>query len=256
MITSSFFMSDLMVNHNPFIDHIINKVYYCDISALPNGLESQKGKELLPFVKLIDKFEAICHDIANDDVVFTFRTNKDAPKYKLVRVDLKEPSTWTEVLQETEKDVLESAIAVNGDQMVMSNLSDVKHVLQKRNLERGALLHHLPIEIGSVYDVFVPSKDGTKIPMFIVAKKDIVLDGSHPCLLYAYGGFNISLSPTFSVCRIVLARHLGAVYCIANICGGGEYGEEWHKAGSLAKKQNCFDDFISAAEYLVSAGDT
>ncbi|KAK2995129.1 hypothetical protein RJ640_020769 [Escallonia rubra] len=273
--------------------------------------EDGKGKELLPFVKLIDKFEASYDDIANDDTVFTFRTNMDAPKYKLVRVDLKEPSTWTEVLQEAEKDVLESAIAVNGDQMVVSYLSDVKHVLQLRNLETGALLHHLPIEIGSVYDVsarrkdsmffigftsfltagityqcnlesgvpdmkvfreivvpgfdrnefhvnqvFVPSKDGTKIPMFIVAKKDIVLDGSHPCLLYAYGGFNISLTPTFSVSRIVLARHLGAIYCIANIRGGGEYGEEWHKAGSLAKKQNCFDDFISAAEYLVSAGYT
>ncbi|KAK2991232.1 hypothetical protein RJ640_023813 [Escallonia rubra] len=126
---------------------------------MPNGLESQKQKELLPFVKLIDKFEGSYHDIANDDVVFIFRTTKDAPKYKLVQVDLKEQSTWTEVLQETEKDVLESSIVVNGDQMVMSNLSDVKHVLQKRNLETGALLHHLPIEIGSVYDVSGRRKD-------------------------------------------------------------------------------------------------
>lgn len=92
--------------------------------------------------------------------------------------------------------------------------------------------------------------------MFIVARKDIKLDGSHPCLLYAYGGFSVSMTPFFSATRIVLSRHLGAVFCFANIRGGGEYGEEWHKSGALANKQNCFDDFISGAEYLVSAGYT
>lgn len=92
--------------------------------------------------------------------------------------------------------------------------------------------------------------------MFVVSSKDIILDGSHPTLLYGYGGFNISLTPTFSVGRIVLARNLGFVFCTANIRGGGEYGEEWHKSGSLSKKQNCFDDFIASAEFLISSGYT
>ncbi|KAL3514836.1 hypothetical protein ACH5RR_027553 [Cinchona calisaya] len=92
--------------------------------------------------------------------------------------------------------------------------------------------------------------------MFVMSKKDISLDGSHPCLLHAYGGFNISITPSFSVSRIVIARHLDAVFCIANIRGGGEYGEEWHKAGSLAKKHNCFDDFVSCGEYLIDSGYT
>lgn len=92
--------------------------------------------------------------------------------------------------------------------------------------------------------------------MFVVSRKDVSLDGSNPCLLYGYGGFDISITPYFSVARNVIARHLGAVFCIANIRGGGEYGEEWHKAGSLARKQNCFDDFIACAEYLIFAGYT
>ncbi|KEH40256.1 putative prolyl oligopeptidase [Medicago truncatula] len=290
----------------------VNKIYYFDLSELPNGLEGFRNKHsFLTFVKLIDDFDAKYQPIANDDAVFTFLTNKDAPKYKLVRVDLREPNTWTDVIQESEKDVLGSAYVVNSNQLIVSYLSDVKYVLQVRNLQTGSLQHQLPIDIGTVGEisaqredsvfffsftsfltpgiiyqcnlgtripdvkifreivvpgfdrsdfhvnqVFAPSKDGTKIPMFIVSRKDIILNGSHPCLLYGYGGFNVSLTPFFSVSRIVLARHLGSVICIANIRGGGEYGEEWHKAGSLSKKQNCFDDFISAAEYLVSAGYT
>lgn len=138
----------------------MNKFYYCDLSTLPNGLVGLKGKnDLLPFIKLVDDFDAQYHEIANDDTLFTFLTNKDAPKYKLVRVDLKDPTVWTDVIQEAEKDVLESARAVNGNQMIVSYLSDVKYVLQVRDLKSGSLLHQLPIDIGSVSGISARRKD-------------------------------------------------------------------------------------------------
>ena len=138
----------------------VNKFYYCNLSTLPNGLVGLKGKnDLLPFVKLVDDFDAQYHEIANDDTLFTFLTNKDAPKYKLVRVDLKDPTVWTDVIQEAEKDVLESACAVNGNQMIVSYLSDVKYVLQVRDLKSGSLLHQLPIDIGSVGGISARRKD-------------------------------------------------------------------------------------------------
>ncbi|WOL07271.1 prolyl endopeptidase-like isoform X1 [Canna indica] len=289
-----------------------NKLYYCNLSMLPHGLEGLEWRnEMLPFDKLVDNFTARYIYVSNDHTKFTFLTNKGAPRYKLARVDLNEPELWTDVLPEDDKDVLESAYAVNNNQVLVSYLSDVKYILQIRDLETGVLLHWLPVDIGTVYgisgrredsdvfigftsfltpgiiykcnlatevpemkifqeasvpgfyckdfevkQVFVSSKDETRIPMFIVFKKNIELNGSHPCLLYGYGGFNISLTPSFSVTRLVLTSNLGFIFCIANIRGGGEYGEEWHKAGSLSKKQNCFDDFIAAAEFLVSNGYT
>ena len=99
--------------------------------------------------------------------------------------------------------------------------------------------------------VFYTSKDGSKVPMFLVHKKGIKLDGSHPTLLYAYGGFNVSLTPYFSNSKIILYENDG-IYACVNIRGGGEYGEKWHKGGNLLNKQNCFDDFIAAAEYLIN----
>ncbi|TVU10909.1 hypothetical protein EJB05_44464, partial [Eragrostis curvula] len=286
----------------------VNKLYYCEMSSFPQGIEGFRGtQEMLPFVKLMDNFDAQYHIVANDGNEFTFLTNKSAPKNKLVRVNLKNPELWTDVLPEHEKDVLESADAVNNNQLLVCYMSDVKHILQLRDLRTGNLIHQLPLEIGSVSEiscrredkeifigftsflspgityrcnltstvpemkvfretsvprfdrtkfqvkqVFVPSKDGTKIPMFIMSKKDIKLDGSHPTLLYGYGGFNISLTPSFSVGRVVLCKNMGFVVCVANIRGGGEYGEEWHKAGALGMKQNCFDDFVACAEFLIS----
>jgi prolyl oligopeptidase len=99
--------------------------------------------------------------------------------------------------------------------------------------------------------VFFTSKDGTKVPMFITAKKGIKLDGTNPVLMYGYGGFNIAMTPGFSVSNAFWMQQ-GGIYVVVNLRGGSEYGEDWHKAGMLEKKQNVFDDFIGAAEYLVA----
>jgi prolyl oligopeptidase len=132
----------------------VNKLYYCDLSALAHGLggtKSTHGSGMLPFVKLVDKFEAYYGLIANDGTEFTFLTNKDAPRYKLARVDVDdEPGSWTDVVPEDDKAVLESACAVHGHKLLVNYLSDVKYVLQMRSLVTGELLRDIPIDIGTV----------------------------------------------------------------------------------------------------------
>jgi prolyl oligopeptidase len=106
-----------------------------------------------------------------------------------------------------------------------------------------------------VKQVFLASKDGTRIPMFLAHRRGIALDGSNPTLLYGYGGFNISQTPGFSASRLAWLE-LGGVFAVANLRGGGEYGEEWHRAGTKLQKQNVFDDFLAAAEWLIKQGYT
>jgi prolyl oligopeptidase len=103
--------------------------------------------------------------------------------------------------------------------------------------------------------VFVRSKDGTRVPMFLTYRKGLKLDGTNPVYLYGYGGFNTPVTPTFGVTSLVWMEH-GGIYAVANLRGGGEYGEEWHQEGSRLRKQNTFDDFIAAAEWLIVSGYT
>jgi prolyl oligopeptidase len=110
-------------------------------------------------------------------------------------------------------------------------------------------------EAYEVRQVWYPSKDGTRVPMFLVHKKGLARDGRRPTILYGYGGFNISMTPAYSPTRFVWLER-GGILAVANLRGGGEFGEEWHQAGMLEKKQTVFDDFIAAAEFLVKEGYT
>ena len=143
----------------------------------------------------------------------------------------------------------------------MRPVIDIRNVHRIFESEAGCahILHNVSLAVDPgefvAEQVFYPSKDGTQVSMFLVHRKDLRRDGSNPVYLYGYGGFNINRTPGFAPQHILLMEQ-GGIYALANLRGGGEYGEAWHKAGMLANKQNVFDDFIAAGEYLIREGYT
>jgi prolyl oligopeptidase len=257
-----------------------------------------------PVMELLNDNDARYDFIDNDGPVFYFRTDLNAPCYKVIAVDVRKPErgSWRIVVPEVAKVLLEGVSSVGG-QMFCEYLRDAKTEVKCIDFE-GKLVREVTLpgigtamgfgghrhdtstfftftgftEPGAIYrmdlktgesrlwrkpevdfdgaafetqQVFYHSKDGTKVPMFIVHKKGLKLDGSNPTLLYGYGGFNINLTPGFSVSRAVWLE-MGGVFAMPNLRGGGEYGREWHQAGIKLGKQNVFDDFIAAAEWLIT----
>ncbi|MEH2074758.1 MAG: prolyl oligopeptidase family serine peptidase [Nostoc sp.] len=254
-------------------------------------------------VELINQFEADYSFIDNDDSIFYFRTDLNAPRGRVIAIDTKNPApeNWQEIIPQS-AETLES-VGILNNQFVADYLKDAHSQIKIFDL-KGAFIREVELPgLGSAggfggkrhdtetfysyasfttpgtiyrYDmisgkstvfrqpqvdfnpdnyetkqVFYQSKDGTRIPMFITHKKGIKLDGNNPTYLYAYGGFNNSMTPGFSVSLLVWME-MGGIYAMPNLRGGGEYGEEWHQGGMKDKKQNVFDDFIGAAEWLIA----
>ena len=265
------------------------------------------GLDDIPFTWLDKDFDDNYMPVGNKDDLLFVLTNNEAPLYRLIGIDLNNPSreNWVDIIPEQGK-VLESATLAGG-KIIASYIQDAHNAVYVYNLD-GSMMHEVALPgIGSLggfsgkmkdktafysftsfnyptttfkynieeniselfytpevdfdteaYEtkqVFYTSKDGTKVPMFIVHKKGLELDGTNPTLLHAYGGFNISKTPSFHTAWAVWLEQ-GGVFALANIRGGGEYGEEWHEAGTVLQKQNVFDDFIAAAEYLIDENYT
>ena len=263
---------------------------------------------------LLDQWDGLYGYVVNVGPVFLFKTNKDAPRNRIVAVDLNEAGTpgaptLHEVLPESE-DALSYASAVGG-KLVLNYLHDAHTVVRiaepngtKPAIPAGEVelpgigsargfrgrwedtetfyayssfgtpsqIHRYDVASGEselirspaidadldgyeTEQVFYESRDGTRIPMFVTHRKGIDRNGDNPTLLYGYGGFNNSQTPGFSLARLVWLE-MGGMLAIPNLRGGGEYGRDWHLAGTKEKKQNVFDDFIAAAEWLIAEGYT
>ena len=254
------------------------------------------------FQPLFSGFDNKSSVINNVGDKFLVVTDIDAPKYRLIEVDSKNPAkdNWKDVIPQTE-DLLQG-VSTGGGKLWANYLKDVTTRIYSYEMDGSNKSEVQLPGLGSAggfggaeddeiffysfssftipnsifkYDIatgksepffkadlkfdpndfeekqiFYTSKDGTKIPMFIVHKKGLELDGTNPTYLYGYGGFNVNLTPSFSTSRIILLEN-GGVFAMPSLRGGGEYGEEWHQAGMLHNKQNVFDDFIAAAEYLI-----
>jgi prolyl oligopeptidase len=254
-------------------------------------------------VELINEFEAAYDFIDNDGPVFWFRTDRDAPRGRIIAIDTNKPglANWKEVIPQTAETL--EGIDLVGDHFIASYLKDACAQIKLFDLSgkfvRAVDLPGLGTAVGfdgkrqdtetfyaftsfttpgtiyrydvktgkstlfrkpkvdfnpSSYEtrqVFYLSKDGTRVPMFITHKKGLKLDGRNPTLLHGYGGFSTSLTPEFSISNLVWME-IGGVYAQPNLRGGAEYGEQWHLAGTKSKKQNVFDDFIAAAEWLIA----
>lgn len=266
-----------------------------------------KAGDKSPFITIIPGFKTNADVVDNIGDKLILNTNFNAPNYKVVLVDPKNPATsnWKTLIAEQEEKLdgvstaggnLFAHYLKNATTQVVQYTPEGKKIREIKlpgvgtasgfgafkddkeffytytDMVTPAVVYRFDIAKGTstlyqkskaqfdptLYEskqIFYTSKDGTKVPMFITYKKGMEMNGNNPTMLYAYGGFNINITPSFNM-AVIPFLEAGGIYCIANLRGGGEYGEAWHKGGMLENKQNVFDDFIAGAEYLIEQNYT